>query len=475
MKKITTFLLISMAICVTYALTVLGASFSDDLSNLEAVRPDMTASYFTQDKVRLKEAWGKLNNDPPIQLQEVKIGIVDNRIDASHSEFIGKNAGGNIIGKVNFGNTPQWVLSPLPALFAKENRNHGMGVAGIIGANNISVSSSGGYDFPHMNGVLSGVGRIPYVLEIRSPLTPITTFYQDLGRIDKLAQENVSVVNLSRGTGHLFGALIMVKKKLQSHSDILFIVSAGNGGKNASLVSPANLGNELPNVITVGAVNNNDERAFFSNFGDAVNISAPGINLYTPAVRGLGNLPQESGDYQFFNGTSASAPLVTGVAGLLKSIKPNLSPFEMKSILTLTADPITATSTEEIEKTLGMACNDGRANFRGCRLNALRAVCHPSVLNCAAASLGIIEGFTKIVDCSGTITSIVPDIPVSVLKEESDGSFTIVAETISDSSGFYRITVPIGIYTIGETGNPVTVQAGETANHDAVYFEACPN
>ena len=121
----------------------------------------------------------------------------------------------------------------------------------------------------------------------------------------------------------------------------------------------------MPNLVVVGATNVNDERAVFgpleaSNFGHTVNIAAPGIDVYAPKPGG--------GYDDNFSGTSAAAPLVTGVAGLIKAIKPALTPSEIKEILTKTAntDPVITTTDKPI----------------GRRLNALKAVCDPQVLNC---------------------------------------------------------------------------------------------
>jgi hypothetical protein len=76
-------------------------------------------------------------------------------------------------------------------------------------------------------------------------------------------------------------------------------------------------------------------------------------------------MPAVDGAYQINSGTSLSAPFVTGVAGLLKAIKPTLTPAEIKQILIRTADPI------QTDQPIGG------------RLNAYRAVCDPDVLNCA--------------------------------------------------------------------------------------------
>ena len=87
------------------------------------------------------------------------------------------------------------------------------------------------------------------------------------------------------------------------------------------------------------------------------------MGVYAPRPPFTGE-PENQYD-NFFGGTSASAPMVTGVAGLIKAIKPELTPAQMKQILIETGDPIST------DKPIGP------------RLNAYKAVCHPLVLNCA--------------------------------------------------------------------------------------------
>src|SRR3989338_6421787 len=337
---------------------------------------DAASSYLIPNKLRLKETW-QLLNEQTVPLSPIKIGIIDNRIDISHPEF----------GGVNFGNTPPIAKSLPPS----SPSSHGMAVAGIIGSNNVSSSSPTNYIPPHMNGILSGANKLKYTLELRSPdlelfgvrVTEIGTAFGFRQAINKLDKENVNIINVSEGFGAFGGRMALIRRKLERLSNILFVVGSGNDGKDANDISPANLGDDLENVITVGFVDNSDQRSSVngnsSNFGDAVNLSAPGVNVFTP---GFFASPFDLSDYQPFSGTSASAPMVTGVAGLIKAIKPNLSPAEIKQILTESADPITASTTEEIDKKLGSACNDGRPGFRGCRLNAEKAVCHSLVLNC---------------------------------------------------------------------------------------------
>lgn len=362
-----------------------------DLENLRSQNLNLTKAY---DRINVQRAWERIaTNNPP--LSTVIVGIVDSGIDAHHNEFN--------TPLVNLGSFHRSVLRDLDA-----PKGHGTQVAGIIGGNNVSRTEILPVNSPQMNGILSGVLREDqYVLDIKSYGGPLgvstSTTISVFASLEAALRQNPQVLNMSFGhtlcssltllqkllfknncvtTAEEFESLRGIYSKI-IHTQVnntLFVASAGNEDSPVSFTLPAGL--ELPNLVVVGATNVNDERAVLnpleaSNFGHTVNIAAPGIDVYAPKLGG--------GYDAHFSGTSAAAPLVTGVAGLIKAIKPFLTPTEIKAILIRSADPITTTDQSELTKTLGSGCAIGTppAGFRGCRLNALRSVCDPQVLKCA--------------------------------------------------------------------------------------------
>jgi subtilisin family serine protease len=87
---------------------------------------------------------------------------------------------------------------------------------------------------------------------------------------------------------------------------ILVLASSGNSGYSDQIASPAC----LSNVTSVGAVNDGDSVASFSNTADILDILAPGVSIRTTTM---------GGGYKSFSGTSASCPFAAGVAVLLQS------------------------------------------------------------------------------------------------------------------------------------------------------------
>ena len=114
-----------------------------------------------------------------------------------------------------------------------------------------------------------------------------------------------------------------------SSRGVVLVAAAGNSGMSV-LSYPA----AFPNVIAVGATDELDRRAEFSNFGTDLDLMAPGVNIYST---------QGGGSYQYLSGTSAAAPHVAGVAALMLSVNPALTPEEVGEILNQTARDISRT------------------------------------------------------------------------------------------------------------------------------------
>lgn len=88
----------------------------------------------------------------------------------------------------------------------------------------------------------------------------------------------------------------------------------------------------IPGLISVAATDQNDALANFSNFGlQTVDLAAPGVSILTTTP---GN------NYAFVDGTSFASPAVAGMVGLLRSIRPNASAFEIETVLRDSSDPL---------------------------------------------------------------------------------------------------------------------------------------
>jgi hypothetical protein len=116
----------------------------------------------------------------------------------------------------------------------------------------------------------------------------------------------------------------------------LFVAASGNSGINSD-TSPAYPGAyNLDNIINVAAIDNNDGRASFSNYGaTTVDLGAPGVTiLSTYGTNG----------YSYLNGTSMACPHVAGAAALVTSANPTMTYAQVRSRLLSTTRPVSSLS-----------------------------------------------------------------------------------------------------------------------------------
>ena len=107
---------------------------------------------------------------------------------------------------------------------------------------------------------------------------------------------------------------------------VLTVAASGNSG--SSYVSyPA----AYDPVIAVGAVDSTRSHASFSNYGTGLDISAPGVQIYST---------MGGGSYQSLSGTSTAAPYVAGIAGLMLSVNPALTAEDIGTVINSTAADI---------------------------------------------------------------------------------------------------------------------------------------
>ena len=123
------------------------------------------------------------------------------------------------------------------------------------------------------------------------------------------------------------------------NSGVTVVVAAGNVSRDAAGYSPAS----CHGVVTVGASDLRGYLARYSNFGDTVEILAPGGDIYRDDNGDNNNdgvlsmVDSSSGEYARYNGTSMAAPHVSGVVALMLAIDSDLSPTDIMNTLQSTA------------------------------------------------------------------------------------------------------------------------------------------
>lgn len=226
------------------------------------------------------------------------------------------------------------------------NEWHGTHVSGLIAAanNNIGVI-----------GVASGVK----LLEVRalgskggSPADLIAALNWAAGKDVPGVPKNLhpaQVINMSLGNPQVAPCDSATAGVLQTLHDmnIMVITAAGNNNTQALYSYP---GNCYP-TINVGATGFGGDRAYYSNYGRGVDISAPGGDDQNPGASPAetnGEIISTMNDgidalgkpnYDLAEGTSMATPLVTGIAALMYSVKPNITPDQIWEAFKNTVTP----------------------------------------------------------------------------------------------------------------------------------------
>jgi len=133
---------------------------------------------------------------------------------------------------------------------------------------------------------------------------------------------NARVINMSFGDVVVSPMLRDVMRFAHARGVVL-VASAGN-----SATDTPHYPSGFAETISVGATNRSDQLASFSNYGATIDVVAPGLGIWTTAM---------GGKYNQFSGTSASAPFVAALAGLLLSHSPDWSNEMVRAALTNSA------------------------------------------------------------------------------------------------------------------------------------------
>ncbi|HEX8177406.1 MAG TPA: S8 family serine peptidase [Pyrinomonadaceae bacterium] len=208
-----------------------------------------------------------------------------------------------------------------------DDNGHGTHCAGIIGAEGDNSEGIAGVNwkveimplkFMNANGsgtTKDAIKAINYVIE------------------RKRAGVNVRVINASWGSTAKSKALEDAIREAGDEG-ILFVAASGNSSADADRSPHYPAGYNLPNVISVAALNRNDELASFSNYGaKTVHVAAPGAEILSTWLNGT---------FEEHSGTSMATPEVVGVAALVLSLEPDMSVKELRQRLMDATDPLPA-------------------------------------------------------------------------------------------------------------------------------------
>lgn len=308
-----------------------------------------------------KSAWSQVKKKP----SDVIVAVIDTGLDWNHQDIDwdslwrnpgeiqgnGKDDDGNgfvddVIGWDFFAKNPKpW-----------DHDGHGTFVTGIIAGTHGNKAGIAGIN-PHAK--IMTLKAINNFGHSRASYLARALVYA--------ADNGARIVNMSVG-GEVLTDIERDAVNYAVSKGVFIVVASGNEGINVDEYGIA----AHPDVLTVASTDLKGKRTIFSNWGRSVDIAAPGIDILslrarrTDTMRDIPGVDYDAGmayvgeDKRYYraSGTSFSAPIVAGVASLLLSNNPNLTPRDLKRILTNSAKDI---GTKGIDQYSGYGLIDAKA------------------------------------------------------------------------------------------------------------------
>jgi subtilisin len=236
--------------------------------------------------------------------QGIKVAVIDSGIDYNHEDLKGQYFGGKDF--VNIDSDPM------------DDNGHGTHVSGTIAA----IAGNG----------IGVVGVAPeveiYALKVLDA-SGSGSFSSIIAALEWCAKNGIQITNNSYGSSS--DPWVTVQQAFDNTytiNNILHVASAGNAGKLNGRGDNVGFPAQYASVMAVAATDSSDTRAYFSSTGPTVEISAPGVSIYS-------TVPNNG--YESWNGTSMASPHVAGVAALVMASDSSLNNEQVRARLTGTA------------------------------------------------------------------------------------------------------------------------------------------
>jgi len=206
-----------------------------------------------------------------------------------------------------------------------DDNGHGTHCAGIIGAEGNNDEGIAGINWNVQIMPLKFLGKGGF----GSTKDAIEAINYAIDRKQKGV--NVRVISASWGSTQYSKALEDAIRAA-GEAGILFIAAAGNDGSSNDRRPHYPSNYDLPNVISVAAMDRSDQLASFSNYGvKTVHIAAPGKDILSTWL---------NNQYREASGTSMATPYVSGAAALVLAAEPNLTVDKLRERLLKSVDKI---------------------------------------------------------------------------------------------------------------------------------------
>ena len=261
-------------------------------------------------KISAPLAW-----DRAVSAGPVIVAIVDTGIKTTHPDLAGHLWTDPVTGAHGFN-----VLTGTTDV--EDTAGHGTMLAGTIGAISNNTLGIAAAEWPIQL----------MAVKFNDVRTPVTVWHGTLAIVWAVLH-GAHVINASWDVGL---PLIFLKVAIQfaNSAGVVFVAGAGNDGLDNGKLPTYPASYKLPNVISVMASNEHDDKPGFSNYGETtVHLGAPGVRVLS--TENYFTAPR----WRRYSGTSAACAHVSNAAALVKALNPGAAPKDIRDHLMASADP----------------------------------------------------------------------------------------------------------------------------------------
>jgi subtilisin family serine protease len=318
------------------------------------------AKQWAHDVIHSYEAWDITRGS-----SDVVVGVIDTGIDYTHTDL-----------------APNMWTNPKETVNGVDDDGNGLiddiyGWDFVNNDNQPMADDTGSFHGTHVAGTIGAVGNNGIGVSGHAPNVKLMALKylnssgsgktsDAIRAIDYSITKGVKILSNSWGSTSPSAALSSAIERARG-AGILFVAAAGNGGSDgigdnvdSSPFYPASLGND--NILSVAATDSSDHLASWSNFGlRGVDVAAPGVNIYSTL---------NGNSYGNKSGTSMATPLVSGVAALVASVRPDFNYKDIKNVILASVDRISGLT--------GKVSSAGRVNAYKAVAMAQSVIGHPA-------------------------------------------------------------------------------------------------
>jgi len=354
----------------------------------------------------------------PADRNAVKVCVLDTGVDTDHPDLQGN------------------LLLPGYNAYLDTDGNvediwgHGTATAGVIGA--IGDNAQGTV------GMVWDISIVP--IQINMGAESSSAYISDMAQgITWCADYGGKVANLSYG-GAQYQLISDAAQYLRDKGGLLFM-SAGNSGEYHDAISFP----DYTSFVVVGATDQNDAKTSFSEYGPYVDVTAPGVYIYTTKIGGYGS----------WSGTSFSSPMTAGLAALVYSVSPSFTPAQVEQFIFSSAVDLGDPGEDDLY-------GSGRIDAGAAVIAAVDAVGTPNLPPVASAAADVTSGTAPLAVTFDGRASTDPDGVITAYHwafgDGGSAEGAVVTHTYTSAGSYAAVLTVTDDRSATDSADPVAIE-----------------